>query len=337
MIPEDLNLNHLIAMSDARGLFEHSKYAKPRREHGYCVDDVARGIILLERCGSVDPQFRDLFRTYFNFLLDSQSNGGHFRNRCSEAGIWTSPAQMGDHWGHALWALGTVANRESEPEMAEIALRRFESSAHHRTRFLRPMIYASLGAAQILDFKPDHVSARRLMHETLAVITLPEDNEWPWPEERLSYGNAVIPEFLMLAGRHLKDTKLLERGLSLLEWLVDIETTDDHFSVTSTNGWRTGEVRPAFDQQPIELAAMVDACATAFELTRDPEWLYPIRRGSEWFEGSNDLHIPMYDPTTGAGFDGITPSGRNENQGAESTLSYLSVQERKSSLLGLLL
>ena len=336
MTSERLNLNHLLSMSDSRGLFEHSHFSKPRKEHGYCVDDVARGIILLERCGFEEPQFRDLLRIYFEFVLDSQLPNGHFRNRCNEVGIWTTPAQMGDHWGRALWALGTVANREGDTAMAAIALKRFDDAAHHRTRFLRSMIYASLGAAQILAFKPDHMPAQKLLRETLLLINQPGDQEWPWPEKRLSYGNAVIPEFLMLAGHHLNDAKLLQQGVALLTWLVDIETVDNHFSVTPTKGWRIGEVRPAFDQQPIELAAMVDACATAFELTNDPEWLNLLKRGSDWFEGLNDLQIQMYEPMTGGGFDGISPFGRNENQGAESTLSYLSVQERKSTLLSIL-
>jgi hypothetical protein len=336
MTSERLNLKHLLSMSDSRGLFEHSEFSKPRKEHGYCVDDVARGIILLERSGSADPQLRVLLRIYFEFVLNSQSSDGHFRNRCNEVGTWTTPAQMGDHWGHALWALGTVANRESDRTMAEVALRRFDDAAHHRTRYLRPMIYASLGAAQILEFKPDHISAQKLLLETLLLINQPENQEWPWPEKRLSYGNAAIPEFLMLAGHHLNDAELLSQGVALLTWLVDIETVDDHFSVTPTKGWRIGEVRPAFDQQPIELAAMVDACATAFELTNDPEWLNLLKRGSDWFEGFNDLRIQMYEPMTGGGFDGISPFGRNENQGAESTLSYLSVQERKSTFLSIL-
>ena len=80
----------------------------------------------------------------------------------------------------------------------------------------------------------------------------------------------------------------------------------------------------------------MDACGTAFTLTNDPEWLNLLKRGSDWFEGFNDLQIQMYEPMTGAGFDGINPFGRNENQGAESTLSYLSVEERKSTYLSVL-
>ena len=336
MTTSSLNLRHLIFMSDSRALFEHADFDKPRKEHGYCVDDVARGLVLLERNNSQDLQLRELVQIYFDFISEAQSINGHFANRCNVSGIWTSPAEMGDHWGRALWALGTIAHRDPDRALAEIALSKFDFSAYHRTHHLRPMIYAGLGAAEILTYLPNHAPARRLLRDASNGIHLPHDQQWPWPEDRLSYGNAAIPELLMLAGHHLADPKLLSEGISLLKWLIEIETNNDHFSVTPSYGWSRGEVRPSFDQQPIEVAALVDACATAFDLTRDSAWLAFIERGSEWFEGSNDSYTPMYEPMTSAGFDGLTPSGRNENQGAESTLSYLSVVQRKNSYLGVL-
>jgi hypothetical protein len=39
--------------------------------------------------------------------------------------------------------------------------------------------------------------------------------------------------------------------------------------------------------------------------------------------GDNDLQIALYDPTTGGCRDGLHPDRANENQGAESTLSFL--------------
>jgi hypothetical protein len=42
-----------------------------------------------------------------------------------------------------------------------------------------------------------------------------------------------------------------------------------------------------------------------------------------WFLGRNDLQVPIYDATTGGCRDGLHPDRINENQGAESTLSFL--------------
>ena len=331
-----MNLSHLISMSDSRALFEHADFDKPNKVHGYCVDDVARALVLLQRSTTQDLQTRKLIQIYFKFISKAQSFDGHFINRCNVSGVWTSPAKMGDHWGRALWALGTIAHQDPDREFAKVALSKFDFSAHHRTHHLRPMIYAGLGAAEILNYQPNHAPALKLLRDAVNTIELPHDQRWPWPEARLSYGNAVIPELLMLAGQHFSDSQLINDGITLLNWLIEVETNNDHFSVTPFNGWSRGEVRPAFDQQPIEIAALVDACATAFDLTKDQEWLTYIERGSAWFEGANDSTTQMYEPMTGAGFDGLTPSGRNENQGAESTLSYLSVVQRRNAFLGVL-
>jgi len=42
-----------------------------------------------------------------------------------------------------------------------------------------------------------------------------------------------------------------------------------------------------------------------------------------WFLGKNDLRVPLYDAATGGCRDGLHPDRVNENQGAESTLSFL--------------
>ncbi|MEO8261170.1 MAG: hypothetical protein ABI566_01260 [Pseudolysinimonas sp.] len=52
----------------------------------------------------------------------------------------------------------------------------------------------------------------------------------------------------------------------------------------------------------------------------------------EWFDGVNDIGLEMVDPGTGAGYDGLEAGGRNENQGAESTLAALSTFQRAREL-----
>ena len=52
-------------------------------------------------------------------------------------------------------------------------------------------------------------------------------------------------------------------------------------------------------------------------------WLEEAQRVFSWFLGRNDLQIPIYDAITGGCRDGLHPDRINENQGAESTLSFL--------------
>ena len=329
-----LNFRHLMAMSDSQGLFEHANFNIPRREHGYCVDDVARALIVLERSQKWSPRVFGLRDTYFRFLSDAQVSDGRVINRCDANGNWSKNPEVADHWGRALWAFGTVVNRSTNAYLAEVALERFSVSAVHRTYHLRSMIYASLGAAEVLRRMPQNKQALAILSDCVDQIRPVASAEWPWPESRLTYSNGAIPEVLMYAGHFLNRPELVKQGTNLLKWLVDVESVGDQFSVTPTTGWTLNQPRPSFDQQPIEVAALVDACATAFELTNDPTWLTYVSRGASWFAGRNDSRIQMYDSATGAGFDGLTVWGRNENQGAESTLAYLSVAQRRRSYLG---
>src|SRR4029453_16194629 len=86
------------------------------------------------------------------------------------------------------------------------------------------------------------------------------------------------------------------------------------------------------DQQPIEVAAIADAAARAYAITRDPRWRDVVRLSWNWFEGDNDGGMPMIDLRTGAGYDGLEPDGRNDNRGAESTLAALSTFQRMQAI-----
>jgi hypothetical protein len=187
------------------------------------------------------------------------------------------------------------------------------------------MAFAALGAAEVLTAHPGHVPAVRLLAAIVPLVGRPDFGKaWPWPQPRLTYANAAIAEALIAAGSGLADDDVLAHGLGLLRWLLDVETFEGHLSVTPAGGWGRGEPRPAFDQQPIEAAALADACARAFELTGDERWADGVDRAVAWFLGDNDCRLPLYDQASGGGFDALTPHGRNTNQGAESTLAMVS-------------
>jgi len=195
------------------------------------------------------------------------------------------------------------------------------------------MAFAALGAAAVLRTCP-HEAGRRLLVDAAAAIGRPaKDPSWPWPEPRLAYGNATLAEALLAAGSALGDPGLVQDGAVLLQWLLSTETRAGHLSLTPVPGWAPGEARPAFDQQPIEAAAMADACARALDVTGDRNWTEGVHLASGWFLGANDGGIPMFDPATGGGYDGLEPGGRNANQGAESTLAFLSTAQQGRRLV----
>jgi len=326
--------DHLEQLTDDRGLFEHACHAVPRREHGYCVDDVARGLVVVCREPRPGRAARRLARCYLAFVLEALDPTGTCHNRMAVDGQWGDEAAAGDWWGRALWGLGVAATRAQSPGMRARALGGFRIAAQCRSRHLRSMSFAALGAAELLSHRPDEVAARALLTDTLTVIGRPKANDpdWPWPEERLSYGNASIAEALILAGDALPDESALNRGLSLLDFLLRTETRDGHLSVTPVGGRGRNDTGPGYDQQPIEVSALADACASAFRITGQASWLTGIRLAWEWFGGNNDSATPMFDPRTGGGYDGLERGGRNLNQGAESTLAMLSTAQQARSI-----
>ena len=329
--------DHLERLTDDRGLFEHALRTVPRREHGYCVNDVARGLVVVCHEPKPGAAARRLARCYLDFVLDALDPTGACHNRMAVDGQWRDEAAAGDWWGRALWGLGVAAMSAQTPGMRARALGGFRIAAQCRSLHIRSMAFAALGAAELLSRRPDEIAARRLLTDTLAAIGRPkvDDPAWPWPEERLSYGNASIAEALIVAGDALPDESALNRGLSLLEFLLRIQTRDGHLSVTPVGGRGRDDIGPGYDQQPIEVSTLADACGSAFRITHQSSWLAGVSLAWDWFLGDNDSATPMFDPRTGGGYDGLERHGRNLNQGAESTLAMLATAQQARRISGL--
>ena len=323
---------HLLAMSDGHGLFEHALLDEPRRDHGYCVDDVARALVLLLRESERTADLDRLVSTYLRFLEAAVDVDGRVHNRMDVGGAWTDDAGLGDWWGRAVRALGAASvdlPTASDRSRARIAFHRAASS---RSPHGRAMAFATLGAADVLSADPDDLSARALLRDGVVSIGVPSDARWPWPEPRLRYANAALPEALLAGGAAMDDPRVVARGLAMLRFLLDVETRDGHLSVTGVGGRGPAQRSVQFDQQPIEVAAIADACARAFDLTAEPSWRDGVAAAWAWFTGDNDALTPMIDLESGAGFDGLEEGGRNENRGAESTLAALGTYQQAARI-----
>ena len=78
---------------------------------------------------------------------------------------------------------------------------------------------------------------------------------------------------------------------------------------------------------------MADACWRAHHVTGEPEWLRGVVAAAGWFNGVNDVGLPMFDARSGGGFDGLQVDSVNLNQGAESTLAFVSTMQRARSFV----
>lgn len=318
---------HLERMSDERGLFEHADGSVARLEHGYCTDDNARLLLVTSREPDVGAAAR-LSRLALDFVLDAQAPDGRVRNRMDSSGTWTDTHSTDDCWGRTMWALGSAAAGHADLAVRSRARAAFDVGAGQRSRWPRAMAFAALGAADVLTIDATHVAARNLLvHANRTIGTIPFGS-WRWPEPRLTYANATLADAVLACGHALGSLALRERGLGMLSWLLALETTDGHLSPAGTAGRRRGDVGPMFDQQPIEAAAMADACWRAGAITGDVAWAHGVAVAARWFEGDNDARARMQDPRSGGGFDGLRADGPNLNQGAESTLALISTMQR---------
>lgn len=332
-----LNTSHLLSMTDDTGMLQHAIFSLPNSLEGYTTDDNARALVVttLLATSSV-PQSNEhaaLSHRYLAFLWFAfHGKTGRFRNFLSYNREWQEEVGSEDSHGRALWALGTVLGHSEDAGLRGAAGRLFEAAVPATLTFSSPRAWAFsvLGMQAYLDWFPgDRViqSTRNLLADRLLDIYERSHSEtWHWFEKSLSYSNARLSQALLVAGWRSSNKRMIEVGCESLRWLTRIQhhQEDDLFVPIGSRGFfaQDGE-RARFDQQPVEACATISACLHAFRLTEEKCWLDEAWCAFRWFLGENDLQVPLYDAVTGGCRDGLHPDRANENQGAESTLSFL--------------
>lgn len=330
------DFRHLLRLCDGVGVLEHAAGAEPLPEHGYCTDDVGRALVVAAREPNPSGAVSGLAAVCVRYLAGADRGNGIFRNRKSTSGRWQDDGASDDASGRAVWGIGTAYARGGA-SLRQAVGPLVASGMRFRSPYPRATAVAVLGAFEVLLVDPTHVGARALIRDALATLPRPDPAAaWPWPEPRLTYANALLPDALTTAAWSLPDTATVGKGLAWLDSLLSTQRVDDHFSFTPTNGWYSGEPRPAFDQQPIEAATTADACWRAWKFTGDERWAAEAARSIGWFRGVNDTEIALRVNATGGCTDGLTATGRNENQGAESTISLILADQLAERLRGAL-
>ncbi len=334
VLPE-IRLNHLRAMTDDTGLFQHALYTVPNRGHGYCIDDNARALIVTVMNWRLfkDEQICPLFRTYLSFLLDAYNrDAGRMRNFLSYQRRWQEEVGSEDSHGRSIWALGYTIAYPPDDSLLGLITRLFKQLLLPVDSFISPRAWAFtiIGALYYLKRFGGDPEVRKLLVNLSGQLCQQfseyATEEWFWLEEIVTYDNARIPQALIGAGSYLQEQQILQTGLCALNWLISIQTNPagGQLSLVGNNGWyRRGGEKAPFDQQPLDAAAMVAACTQAYLATGEPRWQIAMDWSFNWFFGNNDTHQTLYDFSSGGCYDGLMPGGVNMNQGGESTLSLL--------------
>jgi len=328
-----LKLDHLRAMTDETGILQHALFTVPNYSHGYTTDDNARALlvsILLDELGNSESVgFASRYLAFLGFAFNTQNK--RFRNFMDYQRRWIEDTGSDDSHGRALCALGAVLSHSATPSFNSMAGWLFEQALPSIlvTTSPRAWAFALIGISEYSQkYSGDRMAnqvSEELAGRLLGLYQSNRSDDWYWFERSLTYCNAVLPHALLIGGRSIPNSAMTDAGLESLNWLAGLHRAGNgHFVPIGSNGfYQFGNERARFDQQPIEAQAMVSACLEAFRITGDKRWNKEARRAFEWFLGRNDLKLPLYDATTGGCRDGLHPDRPNENQGSESTLSFL--------------
>ena len=332
-----IKLDHLNRMTDQTGIVEHAVFVVPNYPEGYTTDDNARALIvaiLLKEHGAGElAGSTELASRYLAFLwLAFDPISKRFRNLLSYDRQWQEPVGSEDSHGRALWGLGTVLGRSRDLGLRGAAGRLFELAVPAALEFKSPRAwaFALLGLEEYLDSFPGDraalTAADALANRLFNLYRANNSAGWHWFEGVLAYSNARLPQALLRSGLRGSNKEMIAAGLEALDWLATIQRCEvkGHFVPIGSQGFYSKKTPKArFDQQPIEACAAVSACLQANRATGQSKWRKEAWSAFNWFLGDNDLQIALYDPTTGGCRDGLHPDRVNENQGAESTLSFL--------------
>jgi hypothetical protein len=330
-----VKLDFLKALTDDTGLIQHAKFATPKRQEGYTTDDNSRALIACIKYYEIfgaqsDSDTAKLIDVYLSFLLHMQEPNGTCHNLLSYNRQFADDVGSEDCMGRALWACGYVVNSNLSPEKKILAKEIFDRGFSRVSSFkaLRSIAFSIMGLGHYMKAYPED------QNTTKNIVNLADhlaDNfnnqcssDWRWFEPYLTYVNGRLPQALFVAYENTHNERYLQTGKSALDFLLEVQMTDDLFLPIGNKGWyKRGEKRAIYDQQSIEASCMMEAAIAAYRATVREEYLRIAHRIFNWFLGGNLQHVTVYNPKTGGCHDGITPKGLNLNQGAEATVAYL--------------
>ena len=336
---------HLETLTDATGILQHAVGRWPNPEHGYCTDDVSRALsvdLLHGRELGWAAVSESAWRSY-RFLVDAfETSTGRFRNFRAIDGTWLDSPGSEDAHARAMLALAESMVDAPDEAFREVASALFVRALPATLELTA--LRARSSALLACDAATQACGTGEIAPASLGLaVGLWEEFQggavtaaWPWPESVLTYENALVARAMITGGERLGAREMVRVGHQVLDWLIEAQTAPDgHLATIGNRGWwqRDG-VRTRFDQQPIEATALLLAAEVAWKSTREEKYRDAAEAAYAWFLGGNDLGVSIADPQEGGCHDGLTPLGVNGNQGAESTLMWLTALEHMRGIRG---
>lgn len=331
-----INIKHLSRMTDDFGIIQFATLAKPDIASGYTLDDNARALLVAGSLYNKIPQksHLKLIQTYLDYIKYVQQTDGKLlnfvdQNKNLDTNSWSEEAHA-----RAIRALGYVSSLPNIPKDVKYQAEEILANAVQIVPDMaHPRAVASV-IAGLCHYNKDHYSEHNIelikqLANTLTALYENNSNpEWQWFEPMMTYSNAKLPEAMFHAYIATQDKKYLEIAKATIDFLVGKTFNGSTFVPIGQNGWYDGQnqKRAFFDQQPIEAATMTIALALAYKVLREPKYEKLAINSFNWFLGKNIVNTVIYNEQTGGCHDGLGKEVVNLNQGAESTISYLTAR-----------
>lgn len=324
------SLDHVFRMTTEVGMLQHSRFSTPDPRFGYTTDDNARALLVAawyasrKRGRAIAP----LAGVYMRFVERAQRRDGWFHNFTDASGRFIDERGSEDCLGRVIWGCASALAHGLSGGVSLRAERVLQRSLGvvERLKYPRGVAYAILGLEELSRIahygEVARKYTRRLADGLISAFRHNSGPGWIWPEDRLTYANALIPAGLAAAYLVLKDEECLELAESSMDFLVSSTWRDGCFKLVGNRGWYVRGGTPAdYDEQPVDAGYMALACLKLFQATEDDSYVDMAQYARAWFYGRNSKEAWLYDPITGGCYDGLTSGGVNLNQGAESVLA----------------
>ncbi len=322
---EKPSLAHLKKMTDGFGIVQHAVGSKPDYRFGYSLDDQARAAIA---CGQYLSRFKDkeakiLLEIYLAYLDKAVDENGLIHNLIDRKEMYADKFGSDDSISRSFWALSYIAGLKNIPEKIKEKAAGLVSVywARLSNSYIQPISYNLLGY---------FYQSNKKEVERLADILLErfdenlENGKWHWFEDKLTYANGITPYALIKAYQLIGKRKYLDAAVAAVEFLYQVCRYKGIPMPIGQDGWFVKNGKKAiFDQQPIEAGDMVLLYNLLHEVSGEYKYKERAVEWMGWYFGNNIGNVVLYDNITHGVYDGLTRTGYNENQGAESIGVYL--------------
>jgi glycosyltransferase involved in cell wall biosynthesis len=335
-----IQLKHIKKLTTDLGIIQFSKISIPDLSSGYTLDDNARALVAFCMHYKLTKDKDDLpyILIYLDFIERCQKPKGNFINYVDQENRehieQNSEVNLEDSNARALWALGTVVSiADILPEaIAKKASKVLLNSLKWAETIQSPRSigFATKGLYLYHTAVPNlYVAAiiNKLNAKLLSNYEIHASADWKWFENYMTYGNGILPESMLYA--YLVTNKPIYKKVAIdsLDFLMSKMFVNKNFKVISNNGWLHKGAEPKeYGEQPIDVSYIIQTLNSFYNAFGTPEYKHKMKTAFNWFLGKNHLNQIMYNPVSGGGYDGLEKENVNLNQGAESSVCYLTAR-----------